>query len=323
MSKRSLILNLALVVVVFSMLSACAAPATPAAAPTQAPAPAAPTVAPAAPTVAPAAPTAAPAAPTAAPAPTKAPTAAPAAATTAPTTAPAAAGAGKKFLLASDASFPPMETVDEKSKAIVGFDPDLVAAIAKSQGFTAEIKNTAWDGIFAGLEAGQYDGIISSVTVTDERKAKYDFSDPYFEANQAIVVRPDTTNIKTGDDLKGKKVGVQIETTGAIAVRKATGGEPKQYDTPDLALQDLVNKNIDAVVVDYPVAANFALQSDQFKGKLVISGQLITNEVYALCVQKGDPKKLLPLFNAGLKAAKADGTYDKIYAQWIGAKPTK
>ncbi len=239
-----------------------------------------------------------------------------------PATPTPQAGAGKKFVFASDATFPPMESVDEKTKQIVGFDPDLMAAVAKDQGFTYELKNTAWDGIFAGLEAGQYDGIISSVTVTDDRKQKYDFSDPYFDANQGIVVRPDST-IKTGDDLKGKTVGVQIETTGAIAVRKIQGANLKQYDSPDLAMQDLVNKNIDAVVVDYPVAANFALQSPQFQGKLKIAGQLVTNEKYALCVPKGDPKGLLPLFNAGLKDIKANGTYDKIFAQWIGQKPAQ
>ena len=102
---------------------------------------------------------------------------------------------------------------------------------------------------------------------------------------------------------------------------KIAGANLKQYDTPDLAMQDLVNKNIDAVVVDYPVAANFALQSDQFKGKLVMAGQLVTEEKYAVTVQKGDPKKLLPLINAGLKTVQANGEYDAIYTKWIGQKP--
>jgi peptide/nickel transport system substrate-binding protein len=253
-------------------------------------------------------------APAAQPAPTAAPVAQPA-----PTAAaqPAAAAGGLKLSIASDASFPPMEFVDQ-SKAIVGFDMDLIAAIAKDQKFDFDVKNTAWDGIFAGLEAGQYDAIISSVTMTPERQQKYDFSDPYFDANQGIVVRPDTTTIKGGTDLAGKTVGAQIGTTGAIAVGKIQGAKLKEYDTPDLALQDLVNKNIDAVVVDYPVAANYALQSDQFKGKLVIAGQLVTNETYGLTVRKGDPKKILPLFNAGLKNVRASGDYDKIFAKWIG-----
>jgi len=245
--------------------------------------------------------------------------AAPAATSVAQPTAPAATG--KKFVVATDASFPPMEFVDE-SKNIVGFDIDLLKAIAADQKFEVEFNNVAWDGIFAGLEAGQYDAIMSSVTVTDERKQKYNFSDGYFDANQAIVVVADNADIKDEKGLTGKKIGVQIETTGAIALR-SLGLEPKQYDSPDLAMQDMVNGNLDAVVVDTPVAANFALQSEQFKGKLKIASEIVTNEVYALTVQKGDPKGLLPLFNAGLANVKASGEYGKIYEKWIGKAPAK
>jgi ABC-type transport system substrate-binding protein/ABC-type amino acid transport substrate-binding protein len=231
---------------------------------------------------------------------------------------PTAAPAVKKIVIASDATWPPMEFVDE-SKNIVGFDIDLIAAIAKDQKFEYEIKNTAWDGIFAGLEGGAYDAILSSVTINDERKAKYDFSDPYFNADQGIVVRADDTTIKADKDLAGKTVGAQIGTTGAFAVQAISGATLKEYDTADLAILDLVNKNIDAVVVDTPVAADFALNSAQFKGKIKLGGTIVTNEVFGLTVQKGDPKGLLPLFNAGLKNVKASGEYDKIYARWIGA----
>lgn len=228
------------------------------------------------------------------------------------------AATGKKFTIASDAAFPPMEFVDT-NKAIVGLDIDLIQAIAKDQKFEVEIKNTAWDGIFAGLEGGAYDAILSSVTITEDRKKTYDFSDPYFDANQAIVVRTDDAAIKAEADLAGKQVGAQIGTTGAIYVgdnlKEAT---LKQYDTADLAMMDLVNQQVDAVVIDTPVAANFALQSEQFKGKLKIVGEIVTNEQYALTVQKGDPKGLLPLFNAGLKNVKASGEYNKIYEKWIG-----
>jgi polar amino acid transport system substrate-binding protein len=209
------------------------------------------------------------------------------------------ASTAKKFVIASDASWPPMESVDA-SKNIVGFDIDLINAIAKDQKFAVEIKNTAWDGIFAGLEGGAYDAILSSVTITDDRKKTYDFSDPY-----------------------GKKVGAQIGTTGAIYVGdKIKESTLKQYDTPDLAMMDLLNENIDAVIVDTPVAANYALQAEQFKGKLKMAAQIVTDERYGLTVQKGDPKKFLALFNAGLKNLKANGEYDKIYQKWIsgGAK---
>lgn len=234
----------------------------------------------------------------------------------------APASTAKKFVIASDASWPPMESVDA-SKNIVGFDIDLINAIAKDQKFQVEIKNTAWDGIFAGLEGGAYDAILSSVTITDDRKKTYDFSDPYFDANQAVVTRMDDNTIKSEQDLAGKKVGAQIGTTGAIYVGdKIKEATLKQYDTPDLAMMDLLNKNIDAVIVDTPVAANYALQAEQFKGKLAMVAQIVTDERYGLTVQKGDPKKVLALFNAGLKNLKANGEYDKIYQKWIsgGAK---
>jgi polar amino acid transport system substrate-binding protein len=225
----------------------------------------------------------------------------------------------KKVVIATDASFPPMEFVDA-NKQIVGFDIDMMNAIAKAKSLQVEYKNTAWDGIFAGLESGDYDAILSSVTITDERKGKYDFSDPYINAGQAVVVRADEAGIQSDKDLPSKKVGAQIGTTGAIAVRAISGTTLKEYDTIDLALLDLVNKNLDAVVVDTPVAANYALASDEFKGKLKIVGKPFTDEYYGLVVRKGQMKELLQAFNDGLKKIKADGTYDKVYAQWIGGK---
>jgi polar amino acid transport system substrate-binding protein len=231
-----------------------------------------------------------------------------------------ASGAAKKYVIAMDATFPPMELVDQ-TKNMVGFDPDLITAIAKDQGFQVELKNTAWDGIFAGLEGGSYDAILSSVSITDDRKKTYDFSDPYLYSGQAIIVRTNETVIKTKDDLNGKKVGAQLGTTGADEVAKIPGVTAKSYDTIDLAMLDLSNSQIDAVIVDYPVASNYALVSPQFKGKLQIVGERFTNEPYGLTVQKGDPKKLLPLFDKGLKDLQANGAYDQIYAKWIGGKP--
>lgn len=232
----------------------------------------------------------------------------------------APAGAAKKVVIATDATFPPMELVDQ-SKAMVGFDPDMIMAIAKDQGFQVELKNTAWDGIFAGLEGGAYDGVLSSVSITTDRQKTYDFSDPYLFSGQAIIVRIDETAIKSKADLNGKKVGAQLGTTGADEVAKIPGVTAKNYDTIDLAMLDLSNSQIDSVIVDYPVASNYALVSPQFKGKLQIVGNRFTNEPYGLTVQKGDPKKLLALFNKGLKDIQANGTYDQIYAKWIGGKP--
>jgi polar amino acid transport system substrate-binding protein len=247
------------------------------------------------------------------------PTIAPTKATAATAVPQATAATAKKYVIASDATFPPMEMVDA-SKQIVGFDIDMINAIAKVEGFQVEIKNTAWDGIFAGLESGDYDAILSSVTIDADRQKTYDFSDPYMNAGQAVVVRVGESAIKSDKDLPGKKVGAQIATTGAIAVGKIQGAILKEYDTIDLAFMDLTNGTVDAVVVDTPVAAQYVLTSETFKGKFMIVGQPFTDEQYGLVVRKNQDTELLSLFNDGLKKIKADGTYDAIYTKWISGK---
>jgi polar amino acid transport system substrate-binding protein len=236
-----------------------------------------------------------------------------------PTAAPAASaggGNGQHFAFASDASFPPMEYVDDKTKQVVGFDPDLLAAVAKDQNFTYDIKNTAWDGIFAGLASGQYDAIISSVTVTADRQKQYDFSDPYFDANQGIVVRPDNTDIKTGDDLKGKIVGCQIGTTGAIAVAKYKNIKLKSYDEAGLAVEDLYVGRIDAVVLDSPTARSYVLRNPRYQDRLKIVGSPFTDEHYGIAVKKGNARALA-MINRGLESISKDGTLARIAHKWL------
>ncbi len=220
-----------------------------------------------------------------------------------------------KITVATDATWPPMEFVDE-NKNIVGFDIDLVNEIAKAEGFQVEIKNTAWDGIFAGLAAGNYQVIASSVTITDERKATMDFSDPYVNAGQVLVVRKDSSGISSLADLKGKKVGAQIGTTGAIEIGKVQGVELKTYDEVGLAFEDLVNGNIQGVVADSPIAANFALQNAAYKDKLMIVGKPFTDEWLGFAFKKGDTKTL-KLFNDGLAKVKASGKLDELQKKWL------
>jgi len=225
-------------------------------------------------------------------------------------------GTTKKYVIATDAAWPPMEFVDA-NKNVVGFDIDLMNAIAKEQGFEVEFRNTAWDGIFAGLESGGYDAILSSVTITDERKQIYDFSDPYMNAGQAIVVTVDNTAISSEADLEGKAVGAQIGTTGAFAIAEIAGTTLKEYDTVDLAFLDLINGNVVAVVCDTPVAADYALASAEYKGKVKIVGEPLTEEFYGLTVRKGESQDLVKAFNEGLKKLKENGTYDSLYSKWI------
>lgn len=219
------------------------------------------------------------------------------------------------IIVATDATWPPMEMVDE-SKNIVGFDIDLLNAAAEAGGFTVEFRNTAWDGIFAGLPAGEYDAVMSSVTITDERKKQMDFSIPYINAGQILIVRADTTGVEKLADLKGKSVGAQIGTTGSFEIEKIAGLTLKTYDEIGLAFEDLVNGRIDGAVADTPVAADFALQNKNYKGKLKIVGEPFTDEFYGIAVKKGNTK-VLETINAGLEKVLNTKTYTKIEEKWL------
>jgi polar amino acid transport system substrate-binding protein len=228
-----------------------------------------------------------------------------------------AAGCGSSsdtIVVATDATWPPMEYVNE-NKEIVGYDIDLMNAVAEKAGFTVEYKNVAWDGIFAGLAAGEYDAVISSVTILPERAEQYDFSEPYINAGQIVVVRTDS-DITGPDTLSGHVVGAQISTTGAFAVQEMAGAQLKEYDEVGLAFEDLVAGRIDAVVCDTPVAADFALQREEYKAALKIVGEAFTDEYYGILVQKGN-SDLLAKINEGLSAVQAAGLDKQLEETWL------
>ena len=223
---------------------------------------------------------------------------------------------GLHLVVATDATWPPMEYVDEKSKEVIGFDVDLMKAVADAGGFTVEFKNTAWDGIFAGLAAGKYDAIISSVTITDERKKEMDFSKAYINAGQILIVPSSMRGVSVLADMEGMTVGAQIGTTGSFEVEKVEGVDLKTYDEIGLAFEDLVVGRIDGVVADTPVAADFALQSESYKGKLKIVGDPFTEEYYGVCVEKGNTE-VLDAVNAGLDKVLGTAKYENIEKKWL------
>jgi len=218
------------------------------------------------------------------------------------------------YTVATDATWPPMEMVN-KDKKIVGFDIDFLNAVAKEAGFEVKFKNTAWDGIFAGIAAGKYDAIISSVTITEERKKTMNFSTPYINAGQVLIV-PKTSNAVLISDLKGKKIGAQIGTTGGLEVKKAEGVELKSYDEIGLAFEDMAVGRINGVVCDTPVAAQYALQQKEYKEKFKIVGDVLTTEYYGIAVNKKS-EKLLELINKGIKAVQAKGIDKQLEEKWL------
>ncbi len=216
--------------------------------------------------------------------------------------------------VATDASFPPMEYVDE-NRNIIGFDIDLLKAIGELVGFTPQFENVSWDGIFISLENGKYDMIASSVSITDERKLKFAFSDPYVNVGQVLVVPATDSKTTKLQELAGKQVGVQIGTTGNNTADAAKVVEVRTYAEIGLAFQDLVNGNLAGVVIDSPVAADYALVNPNFKGKVLIVGDLITAEPYAYTLRM-DNTELLAKLNQGISTLRANGGLDAIKAKW-------
>ena len=146
-----------------------------------------------------------------------------------------------------------------------------------------------------------------------------DFSEPYTNAGQVLVVPKGTTGVAAVADLKGKKVGAQIGTTGAIEIAKITTVTLASYDEVGLAFEDLALGRIAGVVADSPIAANFALQNAGYKDKLMIVGKPFTDEWLGIAVKKGDTKTLA-VINDGLAKIKASGKLDEIAAKWLSVK---
>ena len=225
------------------------------------------------------------------------------------------AAVARTLVVATDATWPPMEMVG-MDKNIVGFDIDFMRAVAQEAGFNVEFQNTAWDGIFGGLDLGNYDAVISSVTITEERMKTFDFSLPYINAGQVLTVPVTLEGVTTLGDMKGKQVGAQIGTTGAMEVKKAEGVDAKNYDEIGLAFEDMVSGRIQGVVCDTPVAADYALQREEYKKKFKIVGEPFTEESYGIVVKKAN-QELLDLINTGIKAVQAKGIDKDLEDKWL------
>ena len=202
---------------------------------------------------------------------------------------------------------------------IVGFDVDLVDLVAKKLGVEQNIVDISFETIQSGeaMNSGQCDVAAAGMTITDIRKQKFDFSDPYFEATQALLVKKGST-ITSLDNVSGKKIGVQSGTTGADYTNAhAKGAEIITFD--DLALEEQAVKNgtVDAGVNDNGVLYDFVKSNPD----TAVSAEFKTNEFYGIGVKKGSTA-LLTAINDTLKTAVQDGTYAQIYQKWFGKAPT-
>ncbi len=226
---------------------------------------------------------------------------------------PGCNGSGGKIRVATDATWPPFEYVDDQNK-IVGFDIDLMDAIAKKAGLEIEYVNVGFDPLLAGMAAGTYDAAISSITIKPERAASMLFTDPYYVAGQMIVVRTNNTSITGQSSLSGKKLGAQLGTTGeSLAKENTSEANVKSYNAIGLAIQDLLNGQVDAVICDTPIAENYVKKN---AADLKIVGGALTSEDYGIAVAKGK-EDLLKKLNDALKAVKSEGIIDQLVTKWL------
>ena len=240
----------------------------------------------------------------------------------APAPAPVASAPApaKVYVVGTDAAYAPFESQNEKGE-IVGFDIEVLKAVAAKAGIEVKLVNTPWEGIFNALAQGDRDIVVSAVTITDERKGTMDFSQPYFDAQQLIAVRQDSKVAKFAD-LKKLKVGVQTGTTGDEAVTRLLGKTStaiRRFESTPLALKELEAGGVDAVVADNGVVIHYVANNPGGKFKTVADKDFVP-EQYGIAVKKGNAE-LLAKLDQGLAGIKSDGSYAQIYGKYFGAAP--
>ena len=222
----------------------------------------------------------------------------------------------QELVVCSSATYRPF-AYESPTKEIVGYDVDIIKAVAQKAGLKIKIVNTPWTGIFAALNNGDVDLVISGVTINDKRKQSYDFTAPYFEARQLIAV-PQSSNVKSLQDLAGKKVGVVTGSTGDDISSRAfgkTNPDIRRFESTPVVISELANSGLDAAIGDNGVIA-FRVQ--EHKTLKTVSDPSFPKEYFGIVVKQGN-KALQDKLNAGLAAIKADGSYATIYKKWFQA----
>jgi polar amino acid transport system substrate-binding protein len=224
-----------------------------------------------------------------------------------------------KLVVAIDATYPPMEYVDEKDgKTFVGFDVDFAKALAKQLGVEAEFKNIGWDGIIPGLKAKQYDVIVSSMNITDDRKSEVNFVQ-YVAMSQVFVSAKNGTAVKTEKDLAGKTVAVQDGTTSHDYMKDVVANKVKDakiitFPNATDAFLALKSKQADVIVVDEPVGLYYASKD---AATYAVTGRAMDPEPVGIAIRKED-KELMDALEKAVQAVKSDGTFGKINQTWFG-----
>jgi ABC-type amino acid transport substrate-binding protein len=222
-----------------------------------------------------------------------------------------------KVIVASNIAYPPFEYSPKGRPQ--GFDIDLMNEIGKRAGFEVEYKNVRFDSILRGLNADLFDAAISAMTITKQREAQIDFSDPYFDADQALLVASDS-EVHSVDDLAEAPVGVQAGSTGQIKAEELLDdgqiGEMKPYRTIGGAFTALEKGEVEGAIYDLSAAHKKIEKRD---GEIKFVESISTGEQYGIAFPKDS--SLVDPVNQALIEIKDDGTYEKLYEKWIGMPP--
>jgi len=219
------------------------------------------------------------------------------------------------YTLVTDNSFVPFEFMEDGE--LVGFDIDLIHAIADEAGFELEVETTNFDGIIPGLQTGQFDIAIAGIGITEERKNVIDYSDPYFESGLAIGVPIDNEEIEGIEDLEGKTIATRLGSTSSAYIKEnIEGADPSEFEQLDQAYLAVENGSADAVLYDDPNVRYYIQTAGEDKLKVV--GDLYQAEDYGIAVTKGKPE-LVEAINDALATLRENGTYDELYEKWFGS----
>lgn len=226
-----------------------------------------------------------------------------------------------KYTIATDTAFAPFEYA-EADGTYVGIDIELLDAVAKDQGFEYELNPVGFDAALQNVQAGQADGVIAGMSITDERKEVFDFSEPYYDSTVCCAAKADG-DVKSLADLKGKNVAVKNGTMSqswAESLKDEYGFTPVTFDTSDVMYQDVEAGNSVACFEDTPVMS-YAINTGQVKLNIVAEAESTSEFAtpYGFAVNKGANAELLKKFNDGLKNIKENGTYDKIIAKYVNS----
>lgn len=218
----------------------------------------------------------------------------------------------KVLRVGTNAEFPPFEYVGEDGQPD-GFDIALIKAIGEKMGYEVEVENMEFASLVGSIGT-KIDVAIAGMTIDEERLQSVDFSEPYYDAVQYVIVK-EGSDIKTIKDLEGKTIGAQLGTTGDFAIEDIEGATPAQYNKAVDAVNDLINGRVDAVIVDKNPALVFEAQYD---GVVALPGDDFdfAVEQYAIAMPKGN-KELAEKINNALAELKEDGTYDKLVKEYI------